>query len=329
MGNPAQDFNVIFDTGSSNLWVTSAGCDDSCGTHARYDSAASSTYTANGTLFKVEYGSGACTGYLSTDTLGWGGLTLTEQTFAEVTDASGFGRLYGFSMLERFDGILGLGFDALAVCDFPYQFSCVETPFHRLMNAGMLDAPVFSFYLGTLKNENPLIMGYDGELLLGGTDPKYYTGEINYVPLKSATYWEIEMDAFSVQGGGDVTTPDTRTAIVDSGTSLLVGPQSAVDAIIANCSTCRTNFEGEIMVSCDEVLPDLTVRLGGIDYVLNGPDYVLDDEGTCLMLLMSINLEGTGVDWILGDVFMRKYYSTFDYQNQRVGFAPADHSSQP
>lgn len=84
LGKPAQDFDVIFDTGSSNLWVASAQCDASCGTHSRYDSAASSSYAANGTLFEVVYGSGACTGFLSNDTLTWGGLALGGQTFAEV-----------------------------------------------------------------------------------------------------------------------------------------------------------------------------------------------------------------------------------------------------
>jgi hypothetical protein len=38
-----------------------------------------------------------------------------------VTDASGFGSFYKYSDLERFDGILGMGFDALSVCDFPYK----------------------------------------------------------------------------------------------------------------------------------------------------------------------------------------------------------------
>jgi hypothetical protein len=49
---------------------------------------------------------------------------------------------------------------------------CVETPFHRLMDAGLVDQPLFSFYLGDLKYNNPLVLGYDGELLLGGTDAK-------------------------------------------------------------------------------------------------------------------------------------------------------------
>jgi hypothetical protein len=51
----------------------------------------------------------------------------------------------------QFDGILGLAFDTLAVCDYPYVPDCVPTPFHRMIEAGMLDAPVFSFYLGDLK----------------------------------------------------------------------------------------------------------------------------------------------------------------------------------
>jgi len=94
-------------------------------------------------------------------------------------------------------------------------------------------------------------------------------------------------------------------------------------------NSCAHLLLGEILLSCDEQLPDLTITLAGVDYVLQGSDYVLDDEGVCLLMIMSIDLTGTGVNWILGDVFMRKFYSVFDYGNQRVGFAPADHSSQP
>ena len=65
LGTPNQKFEVIFDTGSSDLWVASVNCDDSCGKHAEYDSSKSSTYIANGTSFNITYGSGPVGGYES------------------------------------------------------------------------------------------------------------------------------------------------------------------------------------------------------------------------------------------------------------------------
>lgn len=318
LGTPPQEFEVIFDTGSSNLWVASKQCDSSCGRHPEYSSDASSTYVANGTLFEIVYGSGACTGFLSEDVLTWAGLEVT-QTFAEITDASGMGVAY---KVGHFDGILGLAFDELAVCDFPYVADCVQTPFSRMVDSGALDAPVFAFYLGTLKdNVDPV--GYDGELTLGGVDEKYYTGDINWVPLKSADYWRISMDSITVSGT-DVTDADHRVAIVDSGTSLLVGPDDVV-ADIAAALNATANFAGEWFVDCDAALPAMVVTINGVAYTLEGGDLVLESGGQCLLLIMGLDLTGTGVDWILGDVFMRKYYSVFDYANQKVGFALANH----
>lgn len=74
---------------------------------------------------------------------------------------------------------------------------------------------------------------------------RYYTGDISWVPLKSATYWMIEMDSVTMNGQ-DITSSDQRSAIVDSGTSLLIGPVDSVAAITANCSTCYENFAGTV-----------------------------------------------------------------------------------
>jgi hypothetical protein len=246
-------------------------------------------------------------------------MELPEQTFAEVTDASGMGIAY---KVGHFDGILGLAFDKLAVCDYPYVSDCVPTPFHRSMELGMLDSPVFSFFLGDMKNFGRY--GYDGELTIGGMDSSYYTGDITWHDLKSADYWRINIDAISV-GGTDYTTSRTRVAIVDSGTSLLTGPTSAVKEIGAALNATENRLTGEYFVDCDADIPSMTVTIDGTDYELEGSDLILESGDECLLLIMGLDLTGTGVDWILGDVFMRKYYSVFDYENERVGFALANH----
>jgi Eukaryotic aspartyl protease len=71
MGAPPQSFQVIFDTGSSNLWVPRVGCthcgNPFFGTKAKYDHAASSSYQADGTDFEIMYGSGSVSGYFSVE----------------------------------------------------------------------------------------------------------------------------------------------------------------------------------------------------------------------------------------------------------------------
>jgi hypothetical protein len=163
--------------------------------------------------------------------------------------------------------------------------------------------------------------------MLGGTDPAYYTGDIAWVPLLSADYWRITVDSITVDGS-EVTTPDQRTAIVDSGTSLLVGPEDAV-ASITSALNATENFAGEYFVDCDAELPTMVIYINGLPYQIDGADLILESGGECLLLIMGLDLTGTGVDWILGDVFMRKYYSVFDYANQQVGFALANHATSP
>lgn len=306
LGTPGQSFDVIFDTGSSDLWVAGSGCASSCGAHHRYSSSKSSTYVKNGTAFDIEYGSGPVSGYESQDILDFGGLKVQNQIFAEVTDASGLGAAY---LLGKFDGILGLAFPILSVNHVP-------TAYENVVNQGLISQSIFSFYLGNSDTDN-------GELLLGATNSAHYTGDITWVNLHAATYWEIMMDGMAIKGTNYGT---SSKAIVDSGTSLLTGP-SAVVAEMAKAIGAKEVIAGEYMVACNyDTLPNLDITIAGKVYTLTAYDYLIPDGNLCLFAMMGLDIPApTGPLYILGDVFMRKYYTVWDWGNKRIGFADAVH----
>lgn len=263
----------------------------------------------NGTSFNILYGSGPVSGFQSVDYLNFGGLIVKDQEFAEVTDASGLGAAY---QLGKFDGILGLAFPVLSVNNVP-------TAFQNVVAQKLVDTAQFAFYLGNSDTES-------GELVLGGADSNHYTGDITWVNLYSATYWEIQIGGLVVGTTSFVSTP--TKAIVDSGTSILTGPPETV-AAIAKSLGAKEIIEGEYMLACNyNKLPDLQFIIDGKVYALTPQDYLIPDGDLCLLGLMGLDIPApTGPLWILGDVFMRKYYTVFDTENKRVGFALSVHSN--
>jgi hypothetical protein len=301
LGTPAQTFTVIFDTGSSNVWVPNR----KFGGHHVYNHEKSSSYKANGTVFNIQYGSGPVSGFLSQDTLSVGGLVVEDQYFAEVNVTKGLGPAY---YLGKFDGLFGLAFDSISV-------SHLKTPFHRLVEEGKLDEPVFAFYLGDKA---------DGELTFGGTDKNHYKGELSYVDVTSPTYWSVKLDAVQVKST-KMTSVDK--AIIDSGTSLIAGPKDQI-AELAKLVGAHKFIMGEYLISCTEDAPDISFVLGGKSYTLTKDEYTIKNGPICLWAFIGLDIPApAGPLWILGDTFIRKYYSVFDWGTEtrkpRVGFALA------
>jgi hypothetical protein len=308
IGSPAQEFQVIYDTGSSNLWIPEVGCVH-CGyklIHGgknKYDSEASDTFVEDGSEFSIQYGSGAVSGVFAQDTVVLADdITVENQKFATIHDAGGMGLAYAFSF---FDGILGLGFDSISV-------GGAETVFHNAIDQGKVEKPMFAFYLGD---------NADGELTFGGYDEdKFEEDELTWVPLSDATYWRIDMDAIKI-GLFSVGPSD---AIVDSGTSLIIGPTHDILAIALEIGA-KPTITGQYTIDCEKVedIPDITWTIAGKEYVIPGKDLVIGSGGICIFAMMGMDFPKPGPQWILGDVFMRKYYTVFDYEEKRVGFATA------
>jgi len=117
--------------------------------------------------------------------------------------------------------------------------------------------------------------------------------------------------------------------VVDTGTSLLAGPTAEVKAVAKQLGAVPLpGNNAEFMIDCKKVpsLPTLTFAMpGGDRYELTGSEYTLNVEGECLLGIIGLDVPRAGPLWILGDVFLRKWYSVFDYDNLRVGFASAVH----
>eukprot|EP01132_Coremiostelium_polycephalum_P009078 gene9078-11118_t len=315
IGTPGQNFEVVFDTGSSNLWVPSKKCPITviaCDLHHKYDSSASKSYVANGTSFSIQYGSGAMSGFVSQDTVTVGPLVVKNQLFAEATAEPGI----AFD-LAKFDGILGLAFQSISVNSIPPVF-------YNMISQNLVSEPLFSFWLSKTPGSN------GGELSFGQIDNTKYSGPITYVPLTNQTYWEFKLDDVQMSGNslGFCGSQGCR-AIADSGTSLIAGPSQFVNAINAKLGAIVVNGEA-IFPSCSVIssLPVISFELNGVVFNLKPSDYVLQisefGKTTCLSGFMGINLPPqVGELWILGDVFISTYYTIFDYGNSQVGFATA------
>jgi hypothetical protein len=323
LGTPPQNFQVVLDTGSSNLWVVDNTCtDDECdgldnplfGPHwqkEKYNRDASSTYKPDGRDFEIYYGSGSCYGNLVVDTLTLAGLTVKNQTFGAAT---GIAQVFGYFPI---DGILGLGWPAISEDD-------VTPPFQNMIAQDQLDAPLFTVWLDRHVKPEDGVNG--GQITYGALDPDHCDDVLVYVPVSSQTYWQFNGDSFKV---GTYSNKVKFSAISDTGTSFIYGQSNDVDQIISQSGADYDFSSGLYTIDCDKAkdLPDLVFTVGGKDLVIPGVEHVVDlelDDNQCA-LGIDYNF-GFDFDWLLGDSVIRTYCTIYDVGKSQIGFAKAHHT---
>ncbi|XP_019401730.1 PREDICTED: embryonic pepsinogen-like [Crocodylus porosus] len=299
IGTPPQEFTVVFDTGSSYLWVPSVTCQSlACQFHRRFDPSKSSTYHCTGNRISIQYGTGSMTGVEGSDTVLVSSFIDTNQQLALATSEPGI-----FFIFCNFDGILGLAYPNLATDRFIPVFD-------NMMNQNLVQQHLFSVYLSRDQNGS--------SITFGGTDESYFTGPIHWIPVSYQGYWQISMDSIIVNGKV-IACKSGCQAIVDTGTSLMVGPSPDI-CKVQKVIGATLEQDGEYTVNCSDIpsLPDIIFVINGIQFPLPPSAYTEQySQGVCTSNFQTTNMNL----WVLGDVFIREYYSIFDRENNRVGLA--------
>ncbi|XP_021903588.1 aspartic proteinase A1-like isoform X2 [Carica papaya] len=269
VGSPPQTFNVLFDTGSANLWVPSSKCLLSilCYFHPRYRSRLSNTYTKIGIPCKIKYALGSISGFFSQDHVSIGDFVIKDQVaffngqeFIEVTRE---GTLAFLGM--KFDGILGLGFQEIAV-------GRAMPVWENMLQQEHMDQKIFSIWLNRESS-----LGVGGEIVFGGLDWRHFTGDHIYVPVTKRGYWQIQVGDILVGKDSTGFCATGCGAIVDSGTSWIAGPT----AIVAQINQA-IGAEGIANMECKKVVTEYGNLLW--EYLISGvrPEVICVDIGLCL-----------------------------------------------
>jgi len=316
IGTPGQCFQVIFDTGSSIAWVPGEHCNSAgCRAHKKFECEKSSTCQSTETGMKLQYGTGEMSGRMDYDKFCFGcqdnTLCLEKQAFLESTQEPG----PTFAM-AKFDGLVGMGYDALAG-------KGMTTPFSQLMKSDKCEEKVFAFWL---KKEATQQDPAGGEMTLCGMDSNHYTGDLLYVPVTRKAYWQFTVDSISLNAEK---MSKNFEAIADTGTSLITGPSEVVDRLNKEAGAYKNPMNGQWMVDCKNLknMPTIIFNIAGKPFPLTPEQYVVKvkpiatmDVELCLSGFAGVDMP-QGPMWILGDVFISQYYTVFDQGKDRIGFA--------
>ncbi|KAF8311983.1 acid protease [Clavulina sp. PMI_390] len=303
------------DSGSSDFWVTATKCtiqgtNTACNAKLQtLGTASSSSFVDTKKAFSVTYGSGFVSGDIITDNVVLAGLTLDAHTMGVASvESTDFG---GSSSIT--DGLMGLAQQGLSQQGTP-------TPVESLATAGTITAPITSFKISRLADQLN-----DGEVTIGGLDTtKFDSTTLVSVPnVNTQGFWEAALDAVTVNGQ-DLGLSG-RTAIMDTGTTLMIVPTADADAIHSAIPGAASDGQGGFTVPCTTTA-SVAITVGGQSFSIDPRDIAFspvnanDLTGDCISGISAGQIGGAD-EWLVGDVFLKNAYFSVDESKNTVSLA--------
>ncbi|KAG7098251.1 hypothetical protein E1B28_000213 [Marasmius oreades] len=324
VGTPSQPFNVILDTGSSDLWLASSACSLCDSETPLYDLSKSSSAQNTNRPVSITYGSGQVRGTTVTDNVSIGPFSVSSQTLLAVNVVSS-GLLDG-----TVSGILGLGFNTIS--------STRSTPlWQTLANNGDFSSPDMSFWMTRLRGTtNRQTEAPGGVMTLGGTNSTLFTGDVEFLPaVGQPSFWLLEMKTLTVNGKNvPISTGNNAVSAIDTGTTLIGGPGTDVKAFWAAVpgSNVVSDMPGFFSYPCSTDL-NVGMSYGGKSWSINPKDMNIGrlsvGSSSCVGGIFDLS-RGTNIasggegtpGWVVGATFLKNVYSVFRATNPpQIGFA--------
>ncbi|KAI9027388.1 aspartic peptidase domain-containing protein [Phycomyces nitens] len=340
IGSPPKKYLLLFDTGSSDTWIPSHDCTPTQGCHSKngYNPAESSTYNPTSFPLNITYGKGSAVGKYFVDQMSVGDLTVPKQLIAYVDSNEGPIATQNASDGYTMDGLFGAGYPGGSIM---YQnFGKTFYPFPMsLWHDKLIPEPVFSVYVGNGNKTE-----WSGEVIFGGTDLSKTSGKMvytNVIPYSGTdvsgsiyTRWRAGIQGFTFKNSTNqakVSFTSAQSFTIDTGSNFIYLPQHQAELLAKHVDPKATLKGGHYVVDCsyltssdvfsvyfpaeyDPANPDSKASVF-ISVLIS--DIVGRSNNECILFVLPSK------NYIIGNLFLRKFVTLFDFGKNRIGFAPA------
>jgi len=323
VGTPPQDLRVAFDTGSSSLLVPGEDCtSEACQRpHRRYYANQSSTAEQIAWSDKpleplsnnpedrdttVEtFAMGDATGVYARDIVCLAPKVCATLDLVETLEESDI----PFKNAP-WDGIFGLS----PTSNSPKEF----VAFEQLFLQKAVGQSLFAVYLGPGAADA-------AEITFGRWKASKVIEPPHWVPLSDPDYWQFAIQDIVLGNISMKLCNGSCQAVVDTGSSLLMGPQVIGDVLTSKIRAYLSDCSRVSLAA----LPTLGFKVGEVLFEIQPEDYMDVDTETCLFAWTTVKDIGKGQVLVLGMPFLRRYYTVFDFNpsGARLGFARAQRNS--
>jgi cathepsin D len=331
LGTPKQCFNVVYDTGSYYLWLSSKnsiGC-ESC---KNYDEYSSTTFEKSANLITIKYVTGMSSGFEATDYI-----NLDDGSF--IFKMSWMLATFVNFKVEGADGIIGFGREYS-----PTSENSQATNRHSFINSlyegKIIKKKVFSqvfvdedlkkakLYIGEYaegfsQDHKTFCNVYKSDSLFDNHNFKgVWTCRLSYLLIGDTNVTNFYKEAHSVNS----------KAILDSGSNFIFAPFDLIEEIkkvFSKFPECKNETDlnsGISVFYCSEnfdtsFFPNFSFIFNGYGYTVPGKRLFkkIDANGEKILFFTFYFDRGFNY-WLLGQYFLRNFHVLFDHEKDVVGF---------